>query len=418
MYKFAHIADCHLGANREPELRKLEVEAFKKSIDECLLRKVDFIIISGDIFHSNLPDMWVVSEAVRKMREAVEQGIRIYVVYGSHDYSPSETSIIDVLDSAGLVNRVGAGEIKDGSLLLKFTIDPKTKAKLTGISARKLGIEREYYTILDRDSLEREPGFKIFVFHTMISELKPLDLSKTESMQLSYLPSGFNYYAGGHPHKTIVKSFEGYPFIVYPGPLFAKDSKDFEEAAKGVKRGFYVVEFDSQVRNTEFIEVKVCDYYFEEYDATGKTPSQVTNDLAEKLRKADLNNKIVLLKVSGELASGKTADVDFTSIRRIIMERGALHARINRYGLTSKEYTSIKVKGSDVKEVEEKIFEENLRTVKLSNQKLTSTEGVKLALNLLKVLRDPPKVNESKDDYLNRIRSQALNVLGVSEDER
>ncbi len=416
MYKFAHIADCHLGANREPELRRLEIEAFKKTIDECILNGVDFIIISGDIFHSNLPDMWVVNEAVRKMREAVVKGIPIYVVYGSHDYSPTETSIIDVLESAGLVKRIGAGEIKDGRLILKFTVDSKTGAKLTGISARKLGIEQEYYKILNRGILEDEGGFKIFVFHTMIAELKPVDLAKTDSIPLSYLPAGFHYYAGGHPHKTIVKKLEDYPFIVYPGPIFAKDSKDFEEAAKGVRRGFYIVNFDTQVRGIEFVEVRVCDYYFKEYDATGRTPSQVMSDLTEELEKADLNNKIVLLKINGELASGKTSDVDFTAIRRMIMEKGALHVRINRYGLTSKEYTSIKVKGGDVREIEEKIFEENIHRLKLSNPRLTSAEGVKLAVNLLKVLRDPPKMNESKEDYLNRIRSHALKVLEIPEE--
>ncbi len=415
MYRFAHIADCHLGANREPELRQLEVEAFKKSIDTCISRGVDFIIISGDIFHSNLPDMWVVNEAVRKMRDAVDKGIPIYVVYGSHDYSPTGTSIIDILDSAGLVKRIGAGEVKDGKLFLKFVEDPKTKAKLTGISARKLGIEKEYYKILNRELLEAETGFKIFVFHTMLSELKPADLAKTDSIPVSYLPVGFNYYAGGHPHKNIVENFKNYPYIVYPGPLFAKDSKDFEEAAKDVKRGFYIVDFDSQIINIEFIEVKVCDYYFEEYDASGKSPAQIMNDLTERMKKADLTNKIVLLKLSGELASGKTSDIDFTTIRRIIMDQGALHVRINRYALTSKEYASIRVKGGDVHEIEEKIFEENIRSVKVSNPKLTSPEGVKMAVNLLKALRDPPKINESKEDYFNRIRSQALKILGLPE---
>ena len=417
MYKFAHIADCHLGANREPELRRLESEAFKKTIDECISRRVDFIVISGDIFHSNLPDMWVVNEAVRKMREAVSQGIPIYIIYGSHDYSPTETSMIDVLDSAGLVRRVGAGQVKDGKLKLEFTVDSKTGAKLTGISARKLGIEREYYAILDRDALRAETGFKIFVFHTMISELKPVDLAKTDSIPVSSLPDGFNYYAGGHPHKKIMNSLEGYPYVAYPGPIFAKDSKDFEEAAKGVQRGFYIVSFDTKVVSVEFVEVKVCDYYFKEFDATGKSASQVMVDLENSLRQIDVKGKMVLLKVNGELASGKTSDVDFTSIRKTLMEQGALQVRINRYGLSSKEYTSIKVKGSDVREIEEKIFEENIGKMKLSNPKLISKNGVKLSVNLLKILRDPPKVNESKDDYLNRIIDQALRVLELPEDK-
>jgi len=62
MYKFAHIADCHLGANREPVLQKLELAAFKNTFDKCVEKKVDFIIISGDLFHVNIPDMGVVND--------------------------------------------------------------------------------------------------------------------------------------------------------------------------------------------------------------------------------------------------------------------------------------------------------------------------------------------------------------------
>ncbi|NIO36872.1 serine/threonine protein phosphatase, partial [Candidatus Bathyarchaeota archaeon] len=60
MYKFAHIADCHLGANRNPVLQKLESDAFEKAMTKSIEEEVDFIVISGDLFHSNIPDMGVV----------------------------------------------------------------------------------------------------------------------------------------------------------------------------------------------------------------------------------------------------------------------------------------------------------------------------------------------------------------------
>jgi len=65
MYKFAHIADCHLGAQKYSKLKELELKAFKETLDICITEKVDFIIISGDLFHSNLPDMGIVKETVK-----------------------------------------------------------------------------------------------------------------------------------------------------------------------------------------------------------------------------------------------------------------------------------------------------------------------------------------------------------------
>src|ERR1039458_1873247 len=103
MYKFAHIADCHLGAQKYPELKKLEIKAFKECLNKCIEEKVDFIIIAGDLFHSNLPDMSIVIEAVGTLKELQDNGIPVYVNYGSHDFSPNSTSIVDVISESGLM---------------------------------------------------------------------------------------------------------------------------------------------------------------------------------------------------------------------------------------------------------------------------------------------------------------------------
>lgn len=128
MYKFAHLADCHLGAQKYPELKELEIKAFKNCLDTCVEEKVDFIIIAGDLFHSNLPDMGIVKEAVAKLKEVNEKGIPIYINYGSHDFSPNETSIIDVITESGLLIKLFDGyvlkdEKGDEKLELNFKVD-------------------------------------------------------------------------------------------------------------------------------------------------------------------------------------------------------------------------------------------------------------------------------------------------------
>jgi len=208
MYKFAHLADCHLGAQKYPELKELEIKAFKNCLDTCVEEKVDFIIIAGDLFHSNLPDMGIVKEAVAKLKEVNEKGIPIYINYGSHDFSPNETSIIDVITESGLLIKLFDGyvlkdEKGDEKLELNFKVDKKTSAKLAGISGRKMGIEDTYFKMLDKKSLENEDGFKIFVFHTSIKNLLPDFLSKMDGIDIKLLPKNFDYYAGGHIHKRV-----------------------------------------------------------------------------------------------------------------------------------------------------------------------------------------------------------------------
>jgi DNA repair protein SbcD/Mre11 len=414
MYSFAHLADIHVGAFRQPALQNLVLSAFNEAMDTCLQKKVDFIIISGDLFDSNIPDMGLLNSAVKKMGEVKDKGIPFYVIYGSHDFSPTQTSIIDILQSANLFTKVTKGEIDGEKLKLEFTTDERTKAKLCGISGRRRGIEKEYYEILDREILEREKGFKIFVLHGALSEYKSEDLTEAESMPLSYLPKSFAYYAGGHIHEKFLSREHGYN-VGYPGALFGADFTDLEKSAKGQERGFYVVSFSDKVENIEFIPISVCGYDMMEYDANGKTSVKVQNDLAEIVRSTEPKGKVVLLKVAGEMSGGKTSDVDFQQFKRLLKENGALEVLPNYHKLTSKEYTSIKVAGEDIHEIEERLFKENLGTVRVSDPKLKGEPGIKLSLDVLRVLTQGKPEGEAKASYEGRIATETIDALGIKE---
>src|ERR1700681_603363 len=108
MPKFAHMSDIHIGAfgNRQPELKELVLRAFDLAVDKCIDAGVDFVVIAGDTFDSNIPDLSSVKHAAAKILKAKEQGISFYVVYGSHDFSPNYSSIVDVLESAGLLTKL------------------------------------------------------------------------------------------------------------------------------------------------------------------------------------------------------------------------------------------------------------------------------------------------------------------------
>jgi len=417
VFKFAHLADCHIGANRDPVLEKLELAAFSKAMETCVQENVDFVLIAGDLFHANLPDMHVANEAVKKMKEVKDAGIPIYVIYGSHDYSPNATSIIDILDSTGLIKKVVKGEVVDGKLRLEVFTDPKTKAKLVGISGRKAGLEKNYFEILDREHLEAEEGFKIFAFHSAVSELKPEILAQMESVPVSLLPKGFNYYASGHVHRRTESGFPGYERVVFPGPLFAGYPRDLEDTAKGEERGFYIVYFDDIVQDAKFIEVSVCGFEYFEYDVTDKNSVQARKALLEKLGKIEVQDKIAVVKIKGTLSGGKTSEVSSSEIRDLLKDNGALEVIVNRYGLTSKDYTPVTVKGEDTPAIESRLLRENIGAVKVSAEELKADKGAELAQELLKILRQEQRVNETKKDYEERVQKHAWASLGLG-DER
>jgi hypothetical protein len=307
------------------------------------------------------------------------------------------------------------GSIVDGKLKLEFVCDPSTNAKLVGISARKAGLESKFYEILDRETLESEEGFKIFAFHAGLDEFKPEHLAKMESIPLSYLPKDFQYYAGGHIHEKSEHTLPHYDHIVFPGVLFAGSPRDLEASAKGLQRGFYIIHFSDAVEQTNFVPVELCSCVYFEYDVSNKNSIQAQNELSQSLKELDVKGKLVLIKVFGELSGGKTSDLKFADSKKLLMDQGAVHVDFNRFGLSSKEYASIKVTGEDIAAISLQLFKENIGTVKLSNNELKNDSGVRQAVNLLKTISQEQRTGETKRNYETRMVNDAIKTLRLED---
>ena len=411
------MSDVHLGFQKHESLQKIEQQVFEKILDQCISLKVDFILIPGDLFHVNIPEMRVQKFAFAKFRQVHDAGIPIYVVYGSHDFSPVSNSVIDLLTEVGYITKVTqAKSHDDGQISLKCLVDPKTRVKITGLSGLKVGQDREWYEKLDRDSLEAETGFKIFLFHGGISDMKTDSGMDGDQMPLSLLPKGFSYYAGGHMHKFNHQSFDGYSNVVYPGTPFAGYHADLEDNANGQKRGFVLVEFEDEVESVDFVEIENTEYEVIEVDANNRKAESVNQELSEKTAEINVENKVVIIKIQGELMSGKTADVDVSIVRDNLNAKEAIVVKINKNQLTSKEYSITEAKGSNKEEIETNVFSENIGQLKFDYPELLEESGIKLATKLLRELGQSKLENEKNNEYVPRIRDNALALLGLDDD--
>ncbi|HEY7228209.1 MAG TPA: exonuclease SbcCD subunit D [Nitrososphaeraceae archaeon] len=420
MYKFSHITDCHLGSWRNPKLRDLNIQAFERSILISIKEQVDFILITGDFFDVNIPQLAPVKKAVEIMKHARDCGIPIYMIYGSHDFNTANISMIDILHSAELFIKPTEFEFNTDSIILKFFVDPKTGAKITGISGRKVGLDKEIYERLDKEKLESEDGFKIFLLHKGIQEILPLNLQFRDSIPISLIPKGFDYYGGGHIHKRVEKKMDN-SVIAYPGPLFGSTFQDLEETAKGETRGFYVISFDKQIIDYKFVEINVTEILYKEIFSQKWSSEKLKNEITRSISELEVKDKIVLIKVKGKLL-GKRSNIDFGKFSLDISKRGALLSFININNLSTDETSSVEVQSNNKCDIEREIFHESIKnfqtestlSTKLKNQiksKLTGRAGENISISLLDVLRNEKLDNENTSTYDDRIISAAKSVF-------
>jgi DNA repair protein SbcD/Mre11 len=421
--KFAHITDCHIGAWRNPKLRDLNLKAFENAILHCIDSTVDFIVISGDFFDTNIPHLGPVKKAVELLHLAKSHGIQTYMIYGSHDFAMTNISMIDILHSTALFIKPTGFEKNGDVIKLQFFTDAKTGAKITGISGRKMGLDAELYEKLDRTGVESEDGFKILLLHKGIREFTT-DISLIKDcIPLQYLPTGFDYYGGGHIHKRIEETV-GESRVVYPGPLFGTNYEDLELTAKGERRGFYIVDFDKKITSCDFIETNVADIVVRDLQADGLSPAELERKLAQTASSLDVKDKIILIKVTGNL-NGKRSEIDFGKITASLYARGALVPILNTNSLTTPEDRgSLEVRGTSKAEIEGSILKEYVRTFKVDSTASTAVKeniaklckDEEMALKLLETFKTEKIENETVAIYDDRVAAMAKSVLSLDGD--
>ena len=385
------MADCHIGGWREDKLNELTIQVFRDAIDICIKEHVAFILIAGDLFDTALPNIDLIKEVASILEKVKRRDIEVYIIPGSHDFSPSGKTFLDVLENSGLVINVNK---YDGDNKLLFFED-KTGVKITGLLGKRSGLEREDYKNLEKEHLENEKGFKIFMFHTTLEEFKPKYLENVKGQNYADLPKNFNYYAGGHVHYLFDTEKDGYGKIVYPGPLFPNNFKEIEELKHG---GFCIVNDNLELTRIPIKAKDVLNFIIE-----GDNPEEINLKL-DDITNLNVDDRLILLRIKGELENGKVSDVKVKEIIKKLINKGAYAVLKNTEKLKVKELEEIRIEGN-VEDVEREIIKNNLGRVNIEGNEEELINGLFNVLNMSK------EEGERVNDFEERLWDNVKKVL-------
>ena len=202
------------------------MQSFSKALDISIKQRVDMVLIAGDLFDSAYPPIEILKQTFAEFKKLKDSGIPCFIIAGSHDYSVSGKTFLDVLEHAGFCKNVYKFEKKDEKIILQPTIFEKYA--IYGYPGMKSGLE---VPDLKKISLQDAPGFfKILMLHTAITEA--IGRIPIESISLSELPNA-DYYALAHLHVDFCKEK-----AAYSGPIFPNNFEELEELKRGT---FYII---------------------------------------------------------------------------------------------------------------------------------------------------------------------------------
>ncbi len=387
MVKFAHIADVHLGGWKQQPLQDLNSKSFKIAVKTCIQEKVDFILIAGDLFDSAFPPIDILKETFAEFKKIKEAGIPCFIIAGSHDYSVSGKTFLDVLEKAGFCKNVEDFEEKNEKIILNPTI--YKGVAIYGYPGKTSGLE---INELRKISFNESPGmFKIFMLHTTIDKVKgnlPIDALETDNVPEA------DYYALGHIHMDFQ-----YENFVYPGPIFPNNFKELEDLEHG---RFYIVNTSSESKENSLkrIDLKIKDVVCIEVNV--KNTYKATDEIISEINKKTIEDKIVLLRVKGIIESGKHSDIKFSQIEDFAEKKGAYFLLRNTHELKTKD-AEIEIEINETENIEE----ETLKDYSKQNPSKLN----EFIPSLISALSAEKQEGETTESFKKRIFEESQKIL-------
>lgn len=381
--KFAHMGDCHLGGWRQPELQQLNFLSFQYAINKCIKEKVSFILITGDLFDSAYPPIEILGDVFHEFRKLSDAKIPVFLIAGSHDYSASGKTFLEVLSKAGFCRNTAVFEEHNGSIMIQPTL--YGGAALYGYPGRKSGLEVDD---IARIKLQDSPGmFKILMLHTALRDA--VGTLPIPSVDESKLPK-VDYLALSHLHIDYNRSNR-----VYSGPTFPNNLEELEELKSG---SFYI--FDNGKIRKETIKIRdILSVHLEISSAL-----DATNQIISYLETQQVRDKVIILHLSGILEYGKMADIDFAKIEQVTRAKGAFSFIKSTSSLHHHETET------DFEQVNAEYLESHIidSFIQKNPSKFNS-----LALSLIKTLQAEKIEEEKGANFEDRIFGEVAKIIKI-----
>lgn len=246
--RFLHAADIHLGNKQyhNPERYNDFARAFERLVDDALARRVDFLLLAGDLFHQRSIEPRTLLQASECLQRLREGGVPAIAIEGNHErpFYEEPFSWLDYLVETGLLVLLNVN-YQAGELSLPAWNG--TQGAFIDLPCGVRVIGAKYYggstgrVVQDlAPALAALPGprpaFTILMMHAGIQGILDGYAATLTRAQLDPLRPYVDYLALGHIHKPF--SQDGW--LYNPGSL---ETNSTSEVAWD-DRGYLAVEID------------------------------------------------------------------------------------------------------------------------------------------------------------------------------
>lgn len=243
-----HVADVHLGYLQYSSSVRYNdfARSFSAMVDDAITRKVDFVLVAGDLFHKRSLDPQTLYQAVGLLAPLHERNIPIVAIIGNHEnpHVFEGMSWPDYLNVTGQIILLDA-YMKDNQFVIAPWDNVTRKGAFIDLPCGARIIGSRYYGASTPQVLEKylevlaglpSAPYSIFMLHAGLQGTLDIQAPSVNRTQLDPLRAYTDYIAMGHFHKP----YEQDGWIYNPGSL---ETVGVEEVSWD-DRGYLYVEVD------------------------------------------------------------------------------------------------------------------------------------------------------------------------------
>ena len=358
--KFVHAADIHLDSplrelsrqdvRQVERMQRASRDAFERLIDLCIEQEAAFLLLAGDLYDHDCPNMQIAVFLRNQLKRLDHRGIRAVIIKGNHDAANRITSALSLPANTRVL-----GDRKCESVTYD---DLPVWVAIHGQSFKP-------GPVMDNLAASYPPPlpghYNIGLLHTSLAG--NTDHDTYAPCTLDELTSrSYDYWALGHIHKGAILARD--PWVIFPGNLQGRHAKE------AGPKGCYVVEVDDAGRTVaaDFVPLDVVRWLRAEVDLRGKDDEAA---LVECIRAA--------LHQANRERDGRP-----TATRVVLTGRTALHSHIARAPQRLRQTTL---------ELADEIAGDDIWIEKIKNETTSGEHRRDLATNphahdLIRIMRD------------------------------
>ncbi|KKM07187.1 hypothetical protein LCGC14_1736440, partial [marine sediment metagenome] len=229
-----------------------------------------------------------------------------------------------------------------------------------------------------------------------------------------------------HLHKTIPEKLRKESIIIkqnssleekviYPGSLYPTKFSELEQFQYG---GFCIVsgEIPEGDLEVKYIPIKIKEVEDLFVNANNKSIEKVKGQIDERILSGEFDDKIVTVRIAGELASGKAIDIKPDTIKTKLKEKGAYEVFVNKLKLNSKEYEKVNIDPNVSNEdIEKKLIHQHAQKSKVHG--LTKEDIENKIYQIFNSLGRDKHEGETVKDYDAQMLKEFYSILNIKTEE-